>query len=201
MDKNISKPGYGEVSKIVEELNHLPQVMVPENFEIELHAKISQLSNTKHRSVIEKVFFPRSYSNTRYLVFSASFIMLFCCIALFYLVSKYFNSSSQIESNSIDSLYFNGKKVIILPPTSTQQSTQTGQQPLKEYVEPDTIKNKFDKTEIYKYFTPLDSIELKKPSIFNKKMIKDSIKIKNQINNKKVSRTGLQKNSSTKKKD
>jgi hypothetical protein len=134
----------------------MPEVQVPDDFENILYRKISKLEDEKPASILEKIFFPKVESHTRVLIYSTVTIIALCSIVLIYMITRSVNTPKVIEPTSVDSTYYQGKKVFILPPTSPEQSDQVGQQPLQEMVEP-SKKSDIDKNHIDKYFSTPDT--------------------------------------------
>jgi hypothetical protein len=153
-----------ELLKIIQELKYLPKVGIPSDFEDRLEQRISRINKEKPTGIIERIFFPVSESRPRILVYSTVVVIIICCVFLSYLILRNMNITTINESTTIDSTTYEGKKVIIIPPTTQPESDQTAQQPLKKLIEPDR-KEKSDKQDLYKYFVPPAPTEQEKGKV------------------------------------
>jgi hypothetical protein len=142
-----------ETSKPIPELKELPKVVLPVGFEEKLAQRIVNISEEKPIGLIERLFFPVSESRPRILIYSTVAVLFVCCVFLTYVVLRNLNVTSLNKSVTTDTATYDGKKVVIIPPSTETESDQIAQQPLKKIIEPEK-KEEINKKDLYKYFQP-----------------------------------------------
>lgn len=126
----------------IKELRQLPNIKLPNDFDSKLRNRIALQNEKKKSSAIS------FFSFSKPLVYGSSFIVVICISVLAILFMKNENKDS-LNIPTVDSTEFEGKKVIIIPPTETMIEGDS-----KKSIEKITVqKEKKDKKEdVEEYF-------------------------------------------------
>jgi hypothetical protein len=139
-----------EFNDIIKELKSLPDIPLPQDFESKLRNRIA-LSNQKKSS--SNLAFGNYY---KYLVYGGSFIVVVCIVLFFVFI---FNGTHNIDQfkGTIDSTEYQGKKIIIIPPTETTVEG-TSKKPIEKITSKKDYKSK-EKLEEYFENKPKESLD------------------------------------------
>jgi hypothetical protein len=161
---------------ISNELKNLPKLVVPDNFEYNLKVRIANLEPQRKAGWLDRLFFPSIDTGSKRILFSTVTVLVCCSVILGYLVIRHFNGMNSQNNTTLDSTYFEGKKVIILPPTAPPSSDKTAEQPLHKYIEQKTTR--MDEETLRKYIIPSENVkEQMKAGITDSKSESDSAKM------------------------
>lgn len=142
-DKNNSfYESNNEIADVSKKLKSLPDIPLPSDFEIKLRNKIAASNQKKYRGVY--------YHNnvSKLLVYSGSLIAIIFIVIISFFVFNGTHNFGTVNS-TVDSVDYQGKQVIIIPPTENQLEA-TGKKPLEKIASPKENK-KSDKI-IREYF-------------------------------------------------
>jgi hypothetical protein len=202
IEYNDGKKQTGEdsdISDLSNELKNLPRLVVPDNFEYNLKVRILNTEPKRKTGWLDRLFFPSGDAGSRRIIFSTVTVLVCCSVILGYLVVRHFNNMNSQNTNSLDSTYFEGKKVIILPPTAPPQSDKTAEQPLHKYIEQKSTR--MDEETLRKYIIPsAPSKEEMKTGVSDSKPAPDS-SIKSPVSTKEVGGLKINKGAKSKIKD
>jgi len=140
----------------IKELRQLPNIKLPDDFDSKLRNRIALQNEKKKSSGIS--FFPFS----KPLVYGSSFLVVICISVLAILFMKNENKDS-LNITPVDSTEFEGKKVIIIPPTESMIEGDSKKSIEKITVQKDKKDKKQDVEEYFK--TESDSKAASNPAL------------------------------------
>jgi hypothetical protein len=183
------------IENLTNDLKNLPRLVVPDNFEYNLKIRISNLEPNQKPGLIDRLFFPTGDTGSKRIIFSTVMVLICCSIILGYLVIRHFNNMNNQNVNSLDSTYYEGKKVIILPPTSPPSNDKTAEQPLHKYIQQKS--SEIDQETLKRYIVPSTRMQeqvttglaITKPDTDSSKIQMDATKEVGGVNMKKAKKS------------
>jgi hypothetical protein len=172
-EENNGRNAEDEITKVIEDLKSLPEVQLPSDFDRILKNKITDKNQKTKKSLFP--YFPYS----KVLVFGGSFVVVLCLVIFSVIFFKGLNEPI-IKNVSIDSTYYENKKVVIIPPT--ENMTEGSSNKTIEKITDKKVKRVNDK-QLREYFgeekdsTPFPTGRIAVPLSTPKTMMDRCIKI------------------------